>query len=122
MSWIEKLYLTYENNIDKIGNKNDKTPLLPLFHTTKKRAHVEIVLDEQGVFLRASVISEDNAKTILPATEKSAGRTSGCAPHPLADQLQYVAADYEKYGGTKEHYFDSLLVKFKGNEELLGLK
>lgn len=120
MSWIEKLYRTYENNIDKIGDKNDSTPLLPLFHTTKKRAHIEIVLNKEGEFKRASVISEDDAKTILPATENSAGRTSGCAPHPLADQLKYVAADYEKYGGAKEHYFGSLLVKFKGNEKLFG--
>ena len=118
MSWIEKLYQTYENNTDKIGDKKDKTPLLPLFHTTKKRAHVEIILDEDGSFKRASLVPEDTAKTILPATENSAGRTSGCAPHPLSDQLQYVAADYEKYGGTKEHYFVSLLVKFKGNEKL----
>jgi len=106
MSWIEKLYQTYENNTDKIGDKKDKTPLLPIFHTTKKRVHVEIVLNKEGEFKRASVISEDDAKTILPATEDSAGRTSGCAPHPLADQLQYVAAEYEKYGGSKNHYFE----------------
>ncbi len=104
MSWIEKLYQTYENNTDKIGDKKDKTPLLPLFHTTKKRAHVEIILDGDGSFKRAFVIPEDTAKTILPATEKSAGRTSGCAPHPLADQLQYIASEYKQYGGSKKHY------------------
>lgn len=120
MSWIEKLYRTYENNNDHIGDKNDEVPLLPIFHTTKKRAHVEIVLNEKGEFNRAFVISEENAKTILSATEKSAGRTSGCAPHPLADQLQYVATEYEKYGGPKEHYFDPLPVKFEGNKKLLG--
>jgi CRISPR-associated protein Csd1 len=106
MSWIEKLYQTYENNIDKIGDKCDTTPLLPLFHTTKKRAHVEIVLDGQGMFQRASVISEDDAKTILPATEKSAGRTSGEAPHPLSDQLQYIASEYKHYGGSKKSYYE----------------
>jgi len=106
MSWIDKLYRTYENNTDKIVDKKDSTPLLPLFHTTKKRAHVEIVLNKEGEFKRASVISEDDAKTILPATEDSSGRTSGCAPHPLADQLQYVADEYEKYGGSKKHYFE----------------
>ena len=104
MSWIEKLYQTYENNTDNIGDKKDKTPLLPLFHTTKKRAHVEIILDGDGSFKRASVIPEDAAKTILPATENSAGRTSGEAPHPLADQLQYIASEYKQYGGSKKHY------------------
>jgi len=106
MSWIEKLYQTYENNIDKIGDKKDKTPLLPLFHTTKKRAHVAIILDGDGSFKRASIIPEDTAKTILPATENSAGRTSGEAPHPLADQLQYVSSEYKQYGGAKKHYYD----------------
>lgn len=104
MSWIEKLYQTYENNTDNIGDKKDKTPLLPLFHTTKKRAHVEIILNGYGSLKRAFVIPEDTAKTILPATEKSAGRTSGCAPHPLADQLQYIASEYKQYGGSKKHY------------------
>ena len=107
MSWIEKLYLTYQNNIEKIGDGRDRTPLLPLFHTTKKRAHVEIVLDGQGAFKRAAVIADDDAKTILPATEDSAGRTSGEAPHPLADQLQYVASEYRQYGGKKKHYFEA---------------
>lgn len=106
MSWIEKLYKTYENNIDKIGDRKDTTPLLPIFHTTKKRAHVEVVLDRNGSFKRATVVPEDTAKTILPATEKSAGRTSGCAPHPLADQLQYIALGYKEYGGPKRHYYE----------------
>lgn len=113
MSWIEKLYQTYENNTDKIGDKKDKTPLLPLFHTTKKRAHVEIILDGDGSFKRAFVIPENTAKTILPATENSAGRTSGCAPHPLADQLQYVAADYNQFGGPKKPYFEGFQNKKK---------
>jgi len=117
MSWIEKLYQTYENNIDKIGDKKNKTPLLPLFHTTKKRAHVEIVLNKEGEFKRASVVSEDDAKTILPATEKSAGRTSGEAPHPLADQLQYVASDYKQYGGSKKNYCDGYKKLLKGWSE-----
>lgn len=113
MSWIEKLYQTYENNTDNIGNKKDKTPLLPLFHTTKKRAHVEIILDGDGSFKRAFVIPKDTAKTILPATEDSAGRTSGCAPHPLADQLQYIAADYSQFGGPKKSYFEGFQNKKK---------
>lgn len=107
MSWIEKLYQTYENNSGKIGDPNDKVPLLPIFHTTKKRAHVEVVLDECGMFQRAFVIPEVDAKTILPATEKSAGRTSGSAPHPLSDQLQYITSEYKQYGGAKKSYYDS---------------
>ncbi len=39
MSWIEKLYQTYENNIVRVGDRKDckkDYSLLPLFHTTKK--------------------------------------------------------------------------------------
>ncbi len=106
MSWIDKLCRTYESNSDVIGLRGDAVPLLPMFHTTKKHAHVEITLDGSGNFRRAAAIPVDQAKTILPATENSAGRTSGCAPHPLADQLQYIAADYKAYGGSKKSYFN----------------
>ena len=106
MSWIEMLYKAYENNSDKIGRKSDEKPLLPIFHTTKKRAHVEIVLDQNGKFKRAFVIPGKDAKTILPSTEKSLGRTCNCAPHPLVDQLRYIAVEYKQYGGKKKHYFN----------------
>ncbi len=99
MSWIEKLYRTYENNLNNIGNPNDPTPLLPVSHTTQN-AHVQIVIDGHGNFLRASVISKSDAKTIIPATEEAAGR-AGSKPScfPLCDKLQYVAGDFVEYGG-----------------------
>jgi len=76
---------------------NEQVPLLPICHTTQK-AHIEITLDAQGEFRRARVVDKDEARTIIPCTEKSAGgRTSGPAPHPLCDKLQYLAADYEKH-------------------------
>lgn len=105
MSWIEKLYNTYENSTSCIGDCNDLTQLLPICHTTQN-AQVHIVIDEGGRFLRASVIPKSEARTIIPATEESAGRTSGPVPHPLCDKLQYVAGDYAKYGGTRPPLFD----------------
>jgi CRISPR-associated protein Csd1 len=99
MSWIEKLYRTYENNLDNIGNPNDPTPLLPVSHTTQN-AHVTIIIDSQGNFLRASVITKNDAKTIIPATEESAGRAgSKPASFPLCDKLQYLAGDFVAFGG-----------------------
>jgi CRISPR-associated protein Csd1 len=99
MSWPEKLYQTYEQNNDKIGDENDKIPLFPICHTTQN-AHVEIVIDGDGNFLRASVLSKDESPTIVPCTEASAGR-SGIKPknHPLCDKLQYVAGDFLCFGG-----------------------
>ena len=50
---------------------------------------------------------------LLPATESSENRTSGEAPHPLADKIQYVAKDYVDYGGEKKAYFDGYLKQLK---------
>ncbi len=100
MSWIEKLYLTYENNLANIANPNDKSPLLPLFHTVQN-AQIHVVLDGNGNLASADVISKDDSATIIPATEASAGRAGAkIAPHPLCDTLQYVAGDYLEYGGN----------------------
>jgi CRISPR-associated protein Csd1 len=98
MSWIEKLYRTYENNTGSIGSGN--ILLLPLYHTTQN-AQIQIVLDDGGNFSRASLVSKEDSPTIIPATEESAGRAgSKMAPHPLCDTLQYVAGDYLKWGGN----------------------
>lgn len=98
MSWIEKLHKTYENNTCSIGK--GETPLLPICHTTQK-AHITIILDREGNFAGASVVPKDDARTIIPATEESAGRT-GKKPtcFPLCDKLQYISGDFVDYGGV----------------------
>lgn len=101
MSWIEKLYQTYENNRGAIGSREDAVPLLPICHTTQN-AHLTVAIDGDGNFIRAAVVPKPEARTIIPATEDSAGRTSGTTPHPLCDKLQYVAGDYKQFGGEKD--------------------
>ncbi|MFH1824163.1 MAG: type I-C CRISPR-associated protein Cas8c/Csd1 [Candidatus Firestonebacteria bacterium] len=103
MSWIQKLYETYENCQSMIGNTDNENevPLLPICHTTQK-AHIEIVIDVQGNFKRARVVSINDARTIIPCTESSGGRTSGESPHPLCDKLQYIAKDYVDYYQKKK--------------------
>lgn len=115
MNWIQSLYETYEKcqqNMIDVVEKDEKgkeqVPLLPICHTTQK-AQIEITLDANGNFRRARVVDKDEARTIIPCTEKSAGRTSGEAAHPLCDKLQYLAADYRKFGGEKDHYFESYM-------------
>jgi CRISPR-associated protein Csd1 len=114
MNWIQSLYETYKNCQNMIGvieedkEGKEQVPLLPICHTTQK-AQIEITLDAKGNFRRARVVGKDEARTIIPCTEKSAGRTSGEAAHPLCDKLQYLAADYKKYGGEKDHYFESYM-------------
>lgn len=102
MSWLAKLYETYEAGVALDLPEEEK--LMPISHTLQN-AHIKIVIDGDGNFLRASVL--EKAKVVLPATEKSAGRSSGEAPHPLADKLQYVAKDYPDFGGRKKPYFAS---------------
>lgn len=99
MSWIEKLNQTYENNSERINGPNDPIPLYPICHTSQN-AHIEIVIDNDGNFQRATVINKDDSPTIIPCTEASANRV-GIRPvnHPLCDKLQYVAGDFEKFGG-----------------------
>lgn len=92
MSWMQKLYQTY-NEIEKNPNLSDleKEKLAPLWHSPQT-AHIQITLDGDGKFLGARVLT-DKPITMLPVTESSEGRTSGLAPHALADSLQYIAKD-----------------------------
>jgi CRISPR-associated protein Csd1 len=102
MSWMQKLYETYEACSAMRGQfgEGGKRPLLPICHITRQ-AHIEVTLDNQGNLNRAKLITDArDATTIIPATEASAGKTSGLAPHPLCDELQYVAGDLINYSGA----------------------
>ena len=114
MSWIQKLSETYDNceNMVGVDTGENSVPLLPICHTTQK-AHIEIIIDGNGNFRGARPVSKDKARTIIPCTESSSGRTSGEAPHPLCDKLQYVALDYVKHGGNKKHYHASYLAQLE---------
>lgn len=100
MSWLKQLHETYEVCSKKPEFvSGEKNPLLPICHTTQN-AHIEVVIDGEGNFLRAKVLSKGELLTVVPCTEGSAGR-SGSKPvnHPLCDKLQYVAGDYVVFGG-----------------------
>lgn len=95
MSWLQRLVETYDACFGR--PQFESNPLTPIDHV-EQQAHIEIVLDKDGNFLRASIVAKE--KTLIPATEKSAGRTSGAAAHPLCDKLRYVASDY----GSEDDY------------------
>jgi CRISPR-associated protein Csd1 len=100
---MQKLYDTYNHCAAWVGEydlKRGKRPLAPLCHIAIN-AHVEVTLDEDGNIQGARPITNQNdMTTIIPATEDSASKTSGIAPHPLIDKLQYVAGDFIECGGT----------------------
>ncbi len=108
MSWMAKLYETYQLGLQL--DLPDSYKLMPISHTLQN-AHINIVIDGDGHFKRAKIL--EKIQIVLPATEKSAGRSSGEAPHPLADKLQYVAQDYALYGGQKKPYFDGYKSQLK---------
>ena len=101
MSWVtDQLIDIYEKNSDQIGiieYKRD-TPyvLLPPFHTTAT-AQITVTVDQNGNFLNAELVDPGDKFTIIPVTEKSGSRTAGKEPHPLCDNLRYLAGDYPNY-------------------------
>lgn len=105
MSWISKLYDTYQNCesiVGKIEKGNDPV-LMPIAHTTQN-AHVEFSIDIEGNFIKGSsraIKDKFDCITIIPCTENSQNRTSKPVSHPLFDKTQYLAGDYSKYGGEK---------------------
>lgn len=107
MSWMKHLYDVYENNDEKVGDfeqrgEGQRFTLLPVSHVTQS-AQIEVVLDREGNFFKATVVPKEKARTIVPATLDSANRAgSTVAAHFLHDKLFYVAADYMKYGGEEK--------------------
>ena len=117
MSWMQRLYETYEK-VQKLDSLSQDDLPVPPSHTTLQ-AHIEIVLDRGGNFIRASIVPKE--ETLIPATEASAGRTSGGEPHPLCDKIQYVAGDYKIFGGKSESYFDDFESNGKRKSGYLSL-
>jgi CRISPR-associated protein Csd1 len=98
MSWIDKLYQTYEGCASQIGRGAGGSLLVPVGYIPN-RIQIQITLDDEGRFRRSAVVDVGNAETAIPCTEASGGRSSGLASHPLCDKLEYVAADYVAFGG-----------------------
>ena len=109
MSWMQKLFETYEvcaldrayTDPPQAEEGGREAPaLMPVSHTSQQ-AHICVTLDSEGNFHRAELMPP-KTQFIIPATEDSAGRTSGDAPHPLSDKIHYCAKDYK--GGKKSLY------------------
>ena len=99
MSWMHTLYETYEacagreefTRPDQPTDGREIPALLPVSHVSRQ-AHICVTIDEAGNFQRAELLPPKFY--VIPATEDSAARTSGDAPHPLNDKIHYCASDY----------------------------
>jgi len=100
LNYVNELIDLYNKNQDKIGviEYRGDIPyvLLPPFHTTVT-AQITVTIDQNGNFMRAELVVQDDKMTIIPVTEKSGSRTAGKEPHPLCDNLRYLAGDYKDY-------------------------
>lgn len=98
MGLLQNAYDTYEANRALAGKRQEGKPVLcPVGHIVQK-AQLTVELDGQGGFVNASKVDKEDTDTIIPATEKSASRTSGSEAHPLCDQLGYLCCwDEEKH-------------------------
>lgn len=107
MSWIQKLYETYEQTAQL--HTEEKARPWPVAHFSK-RAHAEIVIDESGRLRRIKKLDATESATLIPVTEASLGRSgSKIAPHPLCEEISYCATDFPD--GNKEKqaaYFSNL--------------
>lgn len=101
MGLLQNAVETYDAMADRAGivYGEEREPLAPVSHMIAQ-AQIEITLDAGGNFVTARAVDKEEAKVVIPATEKSTGSRSGTkAPaHPLCDGLKYLAPyDVEKH-------------------------
>ena len=96
MSVLTALYKSYEyceenGFVDRSEKIDFETVLLPIYHSNKESRDediIEVTLDKNAEIIFADYL-EKNKKIIFPVTEDSISRSSGIAPHPLAEEISY---------------------------------
>lgn len=113
MGLLQKAAETFDAHLDLVGvNIEGQEILAPIGHLIT-RADIEIELDGQGNFLNAHAVSKDEPKIPIPATVSSGGRAgSKPVPHPLCDQLKYLAP----FGGESYRLYVEQLEKWNASE------
>ncbi|MDO4281006.1 MAG: type I-C CRISPR-associated protein Cas8c/Csd1 [Peptococcaceae bacterium] len=93
MGLLQKAVETYDflEQTGRVGKiEEGKAPVAPVSHIIT-RADIEITINSEGQFVSAREVSKDEDKIIIPVTERSVGRVGGAYPHPICDQLWYIA-------------------------------
>ena len=112
MSWLQRLYQTYElagQNEDV--QSQDTHKLMPYYHVNQN-VQIIVTINDKGDFVSAEICRDDSGKVksktlFIPATNDSATRAGQIPPpHPLSDKVQYLAKDYyEKYAVNPKRDF-----------------
>ena len=105
MSWMEQLVQTYNENerfAGRSGVGGMKALLPPVGHIIQN-AQIEIAVNGEGKLLHCEVLLKEDQPTLIPCTPDSASRSGkGVFPHPLHDNLSYIARDYGKYAAVEQ--------------------
>lgn len=94
MGLLQAAYRTYETQEHRAGvlEEGKREPLTPVSHMIQN-AQIEITISDDGAFQSARAVPQEENRTIIPVTIKSASRTSGVEAHPLCDQICYLSPD-----------------------------
>ncbi|PKH65698.1 type I-C CRISPR-associated protein Cas8c/Csd1 [Psychrobacter sp. 4Dc] len=110
MSWLQRLYQTYELASQNEEIQAQESSLMPYYHVNQN-VQIIVTINDKGDFVNVEVCRDGNGKVkssylVIPATNDSANRTSGAVAHPLSDKLQYVGKDFHEYsdGSKKDLY------------------
>ena len=101
MGLLQKACETYDCHASLVGlPQAEKETLAPVSHILTS-AQIEITVDQDGQFQNARAVDKSEPKIVIPVTEESGGRSgTNPKPHPLRDQLKYLAGyDAKKYEG-----------------------
>lgn len=94
MGLFQKAIETYDNVQNIAGMEIEGKAVLAPVGFISTDVQIVITLTEAGDFVKAERLdAKSPKKIIIPATEKSAGRTSSAAsvtPHPLCDKLMFM--------------------------------
>ena len=100
MSWLSRLYYTYEQVKDN-ADAQLHYALMPYYHV-KQNVQIIVTINDKGDFVSARLARDGNSKlkslfVTVPATNDSASR-AGKYPsaHPLSDKIQYLAKSYQQ--------------------------
>ena len=95
MGLLQKACETYDCHAGLAGQLREGHETLPPVSHILTSAQIEITLDQDGNFVNARTVDKTESKIVIPVTEESGGRTAAPCPHPLCEQLGYLA-DYDE--------------------------
>lgn len=109
MSWLQRLYQTYELASQNEEIQAQERSLMPYYHVNQN-VQIIVTINDKGDFVNAEICRDGNGKVkssylVIPATNDSANRTSGAVAHPLSDKLQYVGKDFFAYSTNKKDVY-----------------